>query len=269
MSIEAKIIADSISPGGVRLTTMQVKYQRFIIPEMNTHRVFSRSYSSSRAIPAAKLIEQVRNDPAMPIRFGKNKPGMQAAEDLSGEDLREAQELWIKAANIAADLCEEMAEKGVHKQICNRIVEPYLWVHGVISSTEWDNFYNLRCHPDAQPEFQFLAVTMREVQNASTPKLLEVGEWHLPYLSEDEKLKLDPLIARMCSSARCARVSYLRHDGETPSIDDDVALFNRLAGSDPKHLSPLEHVATPQADSYFWGGNFRGWQQFRSDISDS
>ena len=87
MTTFAKIIADSISETGERLTTVQVKFHRYILSEVNTHRVFSRNYSSSRAIPISKLIEQVRKDPAMPVYWGKNKAGMQAEQKLSGDDL--------------------------------------------------------------------------------------------------------------------------------------------------------------------------------------
>jgi hypothetical protein len=191
---------------------------------------------------------------------------MQAAEDLTGDELITAQNLWIQAARQAADLCEGMARAGVHKQICNRLIEPYLYVHGIISSTEWDNFYTLRCHPDAQPEFQVLANAMRDAQNASTPKLLKPGEWHLPYLSEEEVSFLSLKNAKKASAARCARVSYLRHDGLTPGLKEDLDLFKRLVGADPKHCSPVEHQATPQEDPLFWGGNFRGWHQFRQEV---
>jgi hypothetical protein len=192
---------------------------------------------------------------------------MQASEDLTGDELVTAQNLWIQAARQAADLCEGMANAGVHKQICNRLIEPYIWVQGIISSTEWDNFYALRAHPDAQPEFQTLAVAMREAQNASIPALLRPGEWHLPYITAEDKFRIGSLeICKMVSAARCARVSYLKHDGGQSTVDEDVALFNRLVGSTPKHMSPVEHQATPQFDKVFWGGNFRGWHQFRQDL---
>lgn len=279
--IEVKMLADSISEAGKRISTMQVKYHRFILPEANTHRVFSRNYSSSRAIPTAKLLQQVRTDPATPVRWGKNQAGMQAAEDLSGDALELAKTRWLRSAETAADMAELMSNSGVHKQIVNRILEPYLWVYGVITSTEWDNFFALRDHPDAQPEILVLAREMKSAMNKSKPTLLREGEWHLPYISEDLrndsffKSEVNAKKLRMISAARCCRVSYLKHDGTVPNVDEDLVLFHKLANANPGHFSPLEHQATPDflvpthhgldaawANSAYHG-NLRGWQQFR------
>lgn len=274
--IEAKVIEDSISEHGKRLTTIQVVFHRFILPEFNTHRVFSRNFSSSRAIPTAKLIEQVKNNPAMPVHWGKNQPGMQAADELVGHQQEVAKQTWLDAAARAAAYAHELAQLGAHKQIVNRTIEPYLWAHGVISSTEFDNWDELRAHPDAQPEIHELALRMREARNASTPKLMKPGEWHLPYVTEAERN--DPFFAIEAnrnmlvkiSAARCCRVSYLKHDGTSPNIDDDLALFQRLAGAEPLHASPLEHQATPDTMNHYTGwdnpaghGNFVGWIQHR------
>lgn len=273
---EAKVIADSISEAGKRITTMQIKFHRFILPEFNTHRVFSRNFSSSRAIPTSKLIEQVRNDPATPVHWGKNQPGMQAAEELSGTDLELAKHEWRIAAHIAGDTAENMARLGVHKQLINRLLEPFLWSTGIVTSTEWDNFFELRAHEDAQPEIHELAIKMRDARNNSIPQLLKEGEWHLPYISDNEKndqffkIEANRFMLQKISAARCCRVSYLKHDGSAPDINDDLALFQRLAGSVPQHMSPLEHQATPDVFCKQGGwahigyhGNLRGWIQFR------
>lgn len=271
--IEAKIIEDSISEQGKRITTMQVKFHRFILPEFNTHRVFSRNFSSSRAIPTKKLLEQVSEDPAMPVHWGKNQPGMQAAEELVGLHKDAAIASWKAAAREAALRANVMAQQGVHKQIVNRLIEPFLWANGIVTSTEWENWFDLRAHEDAQPEIHELALRMREAMAASTPKMLKAGEWHLPYVSEVERN--DGFFARAenagllqkISAARCCRVSYLKHDGSLPNIDDDMALFTRLAGAVPLHASPLEHQATPLSDWTDAGmleqGNLKGWRQFR------
>lgn len=265
---EAKIILDSVNVSGDRLTTFQLRYARFIHSELMTHRVFSRNAMSSRAVPVAKMIAQVRDNPAKPIHWGMNKPGMQATEEVP---VASAEHLWQKAANLAADVAEQMVKLNLHKQVANRILEPYQWMNTIVTATEWDNFYSLRAHPDAQPEFQRLATMMLEAQKSSQPKLLRVGEWHLPYVTtaelEDMKStrteKLHPFrVGQMqkVSAARCARVSYLTHDGRRPDIAEDLALFDRLAGGVPLHASPLEHQATPgTADC----GNFKGWTQFR------
>ena len=271
--IEAKVIEDSISEAGKRITTFQVKFHRFILPEFNTHRVFSRNFSSSRAIPTKKLLEQVRNDPAMPVHWGKNQPGMQANEELTGVEKQAAIDSWKAAAQEAASRADIMAQIGAHKQIVNRIIEPFLWANGIVTSTEWDNWFELRAHEDAQPEIHELAIRMREAMEGSTPQLLQVGEWHLPYILDHEKAdgffkkqeNRDLLIK--ISAARCCRVSYLKHDGQMPNIDEDLALFERLAGAVPLHASPLEHQATPFPDEIHvdgsLSGNFKGWIQYR------
>lgn len=276
MTIEAKVIEDSISLAGQRITTLQVKFHRYILPEFNTHRVFSRNFSSSRAIPTAKLIEQVRLHPAMPVHWGKNQPGMQADVELEGQEIESAKSKWKLAAEKAADVAEEMAALGMHKQVTNRPLEPYLYVTGIVTSTDFTNWDSLRAHPDAQPEIHELAIRMQKARNASIPKILYPGQWHLPYVSEAErndqffKLPANVFMLQKISAARCCRVSYLKHDGSLPNIDDDLALFQRLAGAEPIHASPLEHQATP--DTYTPGlgwdnssehGNFKGWIQMR------
>ena len=268
--IEAKIIADSLSPDGARITTLQVTFPRFILPEFNTHRVFSRNFSSSRAIPTKKLIEQIKSNPAMPVHWGKNQPGMQAKEELDPLTTRSAKALWLEAARQAASAAEILAQLGAHKQIVNRLIEPYLWVTGIVTSTEWENWDSLRRHEDAQPEIYELACRVKEAMDASNPIHLQYKEWHLPYILEHEKQdpKLSTLLLKI-SAARCCRVSYLKHDGLSPSIEEDLALFDRLAAAVPIHASPLEHQATPDCMcNGNWGnphvhGNFDGWMQFR------
>jgi hypothetical protein len=268
--MEVKIIEDSISPAsgpapGVRLVSFQLKYWRAIHAEFMTHRVFSRNASSSRAIPVAKMLEQVRVDPASPLHWGKNQAGMQAREELGGEALEQARRYWLEAAQNAAAIAQSMGELGLHKQVANRILEPFQYIHVVVTATEWDNFFALRAHPDAQPEIQALALAMRTAMEASTPTPRAFGEWHLPYIAEAERQQYPLEDLQKFSAARCARVSYLKHDGSQPDIPSDLELFERLVGVDPIHASPIEHQATPMRDaSERWlGGNFKGWIQFR------
>jgi len=262
--IDAKIIKDSINVAGKRITTMQIVFQRFILPEFNTHRVFSRNFSSSRAIPTKVLMEQVQKNPAMPVYWGKNQPGMQAKEELVGEEYIHAIWEWRMAAQLAASIASKLSYYKVHKQIVNRVLEPFLWSTGIVTSTEWDNFFLLRDHTDAQPEIHALASKMRETMNNSTPTLLVAGDWHLPYISKKELLNYSNKLLLKISAARCCRVSYLKHDGSSPSIEEDLALFNRLAGSVPIHASPLEHQATPNtSEDISLEGNFKGWIQYR------
>jgi thymidylate synthase ThyX len=270
--ITAKVIEDSVSAlTGVRLTTMQLQYPRLIHAEFMTHRVFSRNASSSRAIPVAKVIEQVRKQPAMPVHWGVNQPGMQAKAELQGEDRERAIALWMRAANEAADTAELMMGLGLHKQVANRILEPFQYMHVIMSSTEFANFYELRDHEDADPNIWALAKVMKAAQNASTPKTLGDGEWHMPYVTLDERLRHygDIELLLKLSAARCARVSYLTHDGQKPEIEKDVALYERLVGSRPLHASPIEHQGTPLHSADEWSGNFKGWLQNRQIVESA
>jgi hypothetical protein len=190
--ITAKVIEDSISPDDARITTLQLRYQRFIHAELMTHRAFSRCASSSRATPVAKLLNQVRLDPAMPIHWGANRPGMQAPEQLPQILVNSCKEKWIEAANAAADIAEVMALGiGLHKQVANRILEPFTFINVIVTSTEWANFFELRDHPDAQPEMRALALEMARAKNQSTPVFRHrerdsEAAWHLPYIYPEE-----------------------------------------------------------------------------------
>lgn len=268
----AKIVCDSVSAAtGIRLTTLQLVYPRFIHAEFMTHRVFSRNASSSRAIPVSKMLEQVRNNPAMPSHWGKNQPGMQAEEELSVLEAAKAKTLWLEAANAAADIAEQMKDSNVHKQVANRILEPFQYIHVVVTATEWDNFFMLRDHPDAQPEIKELAIEIKGAMKNSIPntKVLgpHVSNWHLPYIQDGEFRESEGELARKCSAARCARVSYLNHDGSSPSIAKDMTLYKQLIESEPMHASPVEHQATPTEDDLFYK-NFKGWIPFRKVLEN-
>ena len=184
MTIEAKVIADSIA-NGIRLTTMELKFHRFILPEFNTHRMFSRNASSSRAIPVEKMLKQVEENPAMPIHWGKNQPGMQANKECNnkvnlkvcaGEYLNTREEVWNNAAFWARNHAKALSDAGYHKQVVNRLLEPFQYIKVIVTATEYTNFFNLRLHPDAQPEMKQLAVVMQAAMNGSTPTKLEHGE---------------------------------------------------------------------------------------------
>jgi hypothetical protein len=272
--ITAKLIADSLSPEDVRITTLQLRYPKFIHQDFMTHRVFSRCASSSRAVPVAKVLNQVRLDPAMPIHWGANRPGMQALEELPQILINSCKEKWIEAANAAADIAEVMALGiGLHKQTANRILEPFMFIHVVVTSTEWGNFFELRDHADAQPEMRELAIQMRKARSASAPEMRHrerdtQGAWHLPYITEGERAiyEAQPHMLAKMSAARCARVSYENHDGTEPDMKKDLELFEKLAGSTPRHASPLEHQAYPLAAPLSKSRNFTGWRQFREVI---
>lgn len=263
MSIAARVVADSISPQGKRITTLVLTYPRFVHAEFMTHRVFSRNAASSRAIPAKKIRKAVRMDPALPVYWGANQAGMQAEAELKGWRLFLAKLLWTKAAYLMLAVNWMFEKLGLHKQIANRILEPWFNITVVCTSTEWANFYHLRNHVKAQPEIRELAVAMLEAQNQSIPRMLQAGCWHLPFVEDSELAELGIKAALQVSVARCARVSYLNHDGRRSSVEEDGGLFNRLLVEQPIHASPAEHQATPADHPLAPCGNFFGWIQHR------
>ncbi len=266
MGYACKILADSVSPDGARLTTFEATFPRIVLAEFNTHRMLSRNSASSRAIPVEKRIAQVRADPFVPAAFGKNKPGMQASENLGGDADIEASVAWNDAMSAAVSGATWLAKIGVHKQLANRLLEPFLWHTAIISATELDNFFALRCHPDAQPEIRTIAEMMRDAMSRSEPSVVGDGEWHLPYVdrARDADLfdNLPPHDIALISCARCARVSYLTHDGKRDPLAD-LSLARKLQASG--HMSPFEHAATP-ADGSAMIGNFKGWRQLRKTL---
>lgn len=280
--IKATVIADSVHPEtGTRITTFELVYPRFIHSEFMTHRVFNRNASSSRAIPTAKFIEQVRNEPVMPSHWGKNQKGMQAEEELTPLEIVDATFAWKQAATSAAIYAEILRRGQVHKQIVNRILEPFTHIRVVVTSTSWANFYGLRDHKDAQPEIRELAKAMRKAQEESSPKTLSYGHWHLPYITHSDRVgaynfckcnrvtRDEPSIAEMyglllkVSAARCARASYNNFEGRPSTIEEDLGLFAKLVENQPIHASPTEHQATPMnlGEKYVNNMNPVTWEQ--------
>ena len=314
MHPKATIIKDSINSATEdRLTTFVVTYPRFINAEVLRHRMLSFSSASSRAIPLKKVIKSIQENPAEPVFWGANQSGMQASIELDdsnrshksvpsisyielsengqflgielshiplGEvsDRKYAKEIWKSAQNAAIAYAKALESIGLHKQIANRILEPFQNITLIITGTDWENFFKLRAAPEAQPEFRELAEEMLSEYNKSQPEtikahlshadiatakcsdlLLDVQEgWHIPFsdrmpehLTWREKLKV--------AVARCARISYMTQDGviDPPK---DFELYNRLTQSG--HYSPCEHVALAVRDSAYVG-NFKGWYQLR------
>lgn len=304
--IIARIVADSVSEAGDRITTFEIEYPRFIHSELMTHRLFSRNAMSSRAVPIEKMIEQVRKNPAMPIHWGKNQAGMQSDIELNGEDYENAKYLWDLASKHAVDVASWMANHvDVHKQIVNRLLEPFQMMKTVLTATEFDNFFWLRCHSDAQPEIHELADCMFKAYSDNVPELLREGEWHTPYVDhnydpsgeypmayhmEDEAGNLVMLTkedALKVSASCCAQVSYRVLDD---SLDKALMIYDKLVESKPVHASPFEHQAKPMSypvvtevfelhnekgmthvdnDMNGWSGNFKGWIQHRQLIKDN
>lgn len=280
---QAKVILDSISPEGIRLTTVQVRFWRPMLPELNTHRAISKNAGSSRARPSKAIIEQVRNDPWGAIHWGKNQPGMQATEELRGAGRQAAKWEWRDAARFAAEKAESMISIGAHKQIVNRLLEPFTYVDVLLTATDWANFFALRLHEDAQPEMQDLAQAIKDAMDASEPTLLQPGEWHLPYVKADDvnRVYLESSSAeqlkenlKRLSVSRCAKISYTAFDGTVEPIEKELDRYRRLMESQPCHSSPSEHQATPDeydSDIGEWHyshqhANLSGWRQLRKTL---
>lgn len=283
-NITAKVICDSVSEQGDRITTLEIEYPRFILGELNTHRMLSKNSSSSRAIPVKEMIKQVAQNMAQPISWGAAQSGMQAGDEIEAwGDFGLGWVTWVSAMEHAQKVAYEFAEMGYHKQIANRVIEPFQMMKTVITGTDWDNFFNLRLHPASQPEFCMLAYKIYQAMQNSKPNLLKHGEWHLPYVetfrrSNDtdeegtyngelfygrsavgkdgfnwvvEKYTQDQ--AQRISASCCAQISYRKNDD---SLEKANKIFDMLINADTLHASPFEHLATPIRDQ---SNNVNGW----------
>jgi thymidylate synthase ThyX len=279
----ATIICDSVTSAGSRLTTFELTYPRYIHAELMTHRQFSRNAQSSRAVPVEKRLSRVRENPVMPIRWGANQRGMQAKDDDVEQPFM-CEAYWRHAAEAASQAVCKLLGENLHKQWCNRLLEPFDTITTIVTASQWNNFFGLRCHPDAQPEFQYLAwimadlyfyhqypelhdTTLKDVKAPMKPDRLDVGQWHLPYVKTAEYINGDFKLTDLVkfSVARCARVSYLTHDGENPDPAKDIALHDRLLADG--HMSPFEHQAF-NAPMQAHSGNFGpGWVQYRKTLT--
>lgn len=273
--ISANIVLDSISPRGKRITTLELEFPRYVLAELGTHRVLSRNSSSSRAIPLKKAIQSAQEKFVTPVRWGKNQSGMQPSlENLEGEDLDRARQAWSRAALACIDAAAVFAEVGLHKQWAARCLEWFGTIRLVVTATQWDGIFMLRDHPAAQDEISYLIQAIKTAMNGSTPVQMTQLGWHLPYVTEDDFDTLGLEDALKVSAARCARVSYKTVHGVTSTLEEDVAMFKRLAPDDmgeenPFHASPTEHQARPskpEEDTPHCTGNFVGWVQHRKVI---
>lgn len=228
--------------------------------------MFSRSVASSRAIPVAKQMERIAAEPFVPTSWGRNEPGMVASANLDAAAEHAAEAVWRTALDDMLEHTQALMNLGVHKQLANRLLEVFSYTTEIVTATEWDNFFLQRTHPDAQPEIQAIAVMTKAVYDGSTPREIVPGEWHLPFADGDDVRALPLQSRKRLSAARCARTSYLTHDGKRDVLAD-LGLFERLvAGGANGHLSPMEHQATPMHDSYGRSGNFIGWFQWRREF---
>lgn len=265
----ARMLADSINTNGYRLTTLEVSIPRVVLSEFNTHRAFSRNSASSRAIPIAKIIDRVKTDPYIPRLFSLNTKGMSAKEYISQGDsgYEDAVKWWLSQRDTAIQGAQQGLAMGLHKQVVNRLLEPWMWQTIVVSSTEWDNFFDLRLarddeeNPLADIAIFDGAIQMKNVIDESIPSKVGWNDWHLPLTGFDGDGSLTKTQLCKVSVARCARVSYLTHDGSR-DVAADLKLYDRLLQS--KHLSPFEHVAHPALGRH---ANFYGWEQLRQLVA--
>lgn len=260
----ARVIADSINGNGDRLTSFEARFWRPVLAEFNTHCVLSRNSASSRAIPLAKMLDRIMEGPASPLVWAAEQKGMQGGDELPLHVQADASQDWDAAAESAILSAQRLGGMGVHKSIANRLLEPFMWHTAVVTATAWENFFDQRCSPLAQPEIREVAELMRLARDSSEPMEIKEGPegWHLPYVGDDPETcewastQTDPkdiegyfvLLAKI-SAARCARVSYLTQDGRRDP-QEDLKLYERLVTARPAHWSPLEHVATPWPDNY-------------------
>ena len=276
MGVSVKILCHSKAPTGGELITIECEFHRFILAEINTHRTLSRNYQSSRAVPVEKMIEQVKNDPAIPVHWGQNQRGMVAEQELSLAKRTDSEYRWRRAAKQAATNAEYMSLNGCHKQIVNRLLEPFIWTKGVITGTKeaWEGVFKLRCHKDAQPEFRVLAEKIKAAIEDSTPRELNYGDYHTPYVDfDDPKYSIEDAVK--ISTSCNAQVSYRVLDDSLDKAKKLYDMLNLPEGGvykeDPPHFSPTEHVAKvmyciDKEDS----GNFNSnnFWQYRKALED-
>ena len=296
--IQAEVVQHSISPEGKEVITFNVKYGLIVHAEQLRHRLFSNSVKSQRAIPTKVIRKEVLNNPYVPVWLGANQPGMVAEKQVKHPKLVE--KLW-RAARYPAVFAHWTIEKlGAHKEVANRLLNPWQYVEQTITATEWDNFWALRLHKDAQKDIKILAEVMKEAKDKSEPMLIHPGEYHCPYVHrerdssgilryiDNDGTVLTVEQALKASAARVARSSYNNHNKSTALFKNDESLYDMLITSKPSHASPVEAQCTPMADliwtleggpweegvthvdnvGYKWSGNLKGWIQARQLLED-
>lgn len=310
----AKVICDSVYDGGTRVTTLEAIIHRFVLAELNTHRLisrdeadapltleeFSRNSASSRAIPVKKQLERVATSPAIPVTWPAEQKGMQGGDALQGDAALAVSNVWSRNRTAALVDAQALTRLGLHKSVTNRLLEPHMWHTVVITATNWDGFWSQRLDENAQPEIRAAAQMMKFVYDLSQPAELPRGHWHLPYIEREDITAVEEYLYHsrdlpgpstrtvtkalvMVSTARCARTSYLTHDGKR-EVGEDLRLYNRLVEASPVHYSPAEHPCRPEptnerttviypsfgGEAYDYTGpvygNLTGWHQHRFDL---
>ena len=273
--IEVTCLSRSIcKETGAEVSTHFVRMPRIILPEVNTHRIFSRNVASSRAIPVLKMLANLKDKYFKPLFWGSNKAGMASTEELGFWATLRCELWWWFGMKTASMTTRGLTKAGLHKQWANRPVEPYLYVTAVITSTEWDNFYELRIDEAAQPEIISLSLKMKCAAQDKAPRIvsnsdpLDASNWHYAYITDQERHqnREQPEYLAKLDAARCARTSYLTQEGLVPNPEKELATYEKLVGSRPIHASPTEHQCYPLVDRNEKSGNLTGFHQFRKTV---
>lgn len=282
--ISAKIVADSVSPQGHRIISYILTYPRFIHSELMTHRLFSRNAASSRAIPFKKMVQMIKEDPFIPIAWQKDHKGMQGTEYIRPHTDGSCASIsaWLEARDNAVQLASEMNADGVTKQLCNRLLEPFQWYTVLVTATEFDNFFELRCpkyinpfdeeywskkdyiennDPEMCPKtdldwirlstsgaeihIQALAEAMWDAKNESTPKKLEAGEWHIPFgdKMDEEKVCIYGESINIRPKIAVARCARLSYMTFDGEINYEKDIILHDTLLSSRHASPFEHCS--------------------------
>jgi hypothetical protein len=315
-TITAKHILSSVGAEAPPIRSLQLRYPLVIHAELMTHRVFSRNARSSRAVPVARMIEEVMTDPYIPLVWDRNQKGMQGADgdwnetvwlrsadrpDLQTPDDYNRRDAWLWARDRAVEAAKGFADAEYSKQICNRLLAPFLHIDVLVTSTNFSNWEALRIHPAAEPHIRMLAEAMRDcIKAAPPPDKLGEGIWHLPYITPQDWIAAReraharigkrpwsmtvgewmthkaPFFRqaeeelRKISVARCAQISYIPFSEGANAAEKEIAKHDMLAENG--HWSPFEHQATPDAPyslaPFSWRnphlhGNLTGWCQLR------
>jgi hypothetical protein len=266
MQVEV-ILASKPSNGAPTIYTIRMRYPRIIHGELMTHRVFSRNARSSRAVPVRTMLLETTTIPFVPWHWGKNQKGMQAGEECNeiisiSPSVRDCtrEEAWLYARDQANLIATSYMDAGYHKQVVNRLLEPFSWIDTLVTSTDWANFLWLRDHKDAEPHLQDLARLVKQAIEEAEVQDLKEGEWHLPYITERDRTEVEMyhnfdhterekwIMETLCkfSAVFCARISYAPFNGDA-SYAKELERYDNLVKSDRVHASPTEHQA--QVDS--------------------
>lgn len=280
-SISAFVVEDS-KVGNNRLTSLVLKFPRTVLAEFNTHRVFSRNSASSRARSVKATIKEVIENPYIPL-WTINKAGMsghwasprveaEATEVyLAGRDAavrtalallvgsdriegfgRDDKEIASRYSEVVDYYYDHMysgtgAEPdfglSVHKQVLNRVLEPYMFHEVIVTSSYFDNFLKLRDHNEADPAIWGVSHLLGEAIAHSEPTISEI---HAPFSSNLEKTLIlgQPWpVARphlIKSAMESAQISY---NDKSRAIKSTATAERGESLLTAGHLSPFEHVA--------------------------